>query len=70
MKSGLLHYEPGMFRLDWELTSLTFEGAFLLASSRRWLWQCSGELHVKALALLEGGFGAASRLTSSPLCHP
>ena len=61
-----------MFRLDWELTSLTFRVG-LPAGIQQVLVSLSVVVNsiVNSFgATVIAGFGAASRLTSSPLCHP
>jgi len=65
LKSGLLHYEPGMFRLDWELTSLTFRVG-LPAGIQQVLVSLSSVVVNSIVnsfgATVIAGFGAASRL--------
>ena len=46
VKSGLLNYEPGMFRLDWELTALTFRIGLPAGVQQVLVYECScGQLH-------------------------
>ena len=65
VKSGLLRYEPGMFRLDWELTALTFRIG-LPAGIQQVLVSLSSVVVNSIVnsfgANVIAGFGAASRL--------
>jgi putative MATE family efflux protein len=65
VKSGLLNYEPGMFRLDWELTALTFRIG-LPAGVQQVLVSMSAVVVNSIVnsfgATVIAGFGAASRL--------
>ena len=65
LKSGLLHFRPGILRLDWELTALTFRIG-LPAGIQQVLVSMSAIVVNSAIngfgATVIAGFGAASRL--------
>jgi putative MATE family efflux protein len=65
VKSGLLQYEPGMFRIDWDLTALTFRIG-LPAGIQQVLVSLSAVVVNSIVnsfgATVIAGFGAASRL--------
>lgn len=65
LKSGLLRYEPGMFRIDWNLTALTFRIG-LPAGIQQVLVSLSAVVVNSIVnsfgATVIAGFGAASRL--------
>ena len=65
LESGLLHYRPGILRLDWELTALTFKIG-LPAGIQQVLVSLSGVVVNSVInqfgATVIAGFGAASRL--------
>jgi len=65
VKSGIVRYEPGSFRLDWELTRLTF--VIGLPAGVQQILVSMSSLVVGALvnrfgAVVVAGFGAAARL--------